>query len=219
MSRVYLAEQAAIGSRVAIKILGEDSARDADMLERFFTEARAVNLVAHENIVAVLDLDRSPEGRPYIVMEYVDGVTLARLVRGQHASIGGAIDVVCETLDALHAAHAIGIIHRDLKPDNVLVTASGHAKVSDFGIAKLAPHLPDRVRTRTGMMLGTPAFMAPEQIRGGGDIDSRTDVYAAGVTLFEAVTGSLPFSGATDYDVLEAHLQREAPSPRASRPE
>src|SRR5262245_34873215 len=157
MGRVYLAVQPAIGSRVAIKILSEPCARNPDLLERFFAEARAVNLVHHENIVGVLDLAQLPDGRPYIVMEHDEGDTLAAIVRAGPVPLGGLVQVMTEVLSALAAAHAISIVHRDLKPDNILVTAEGHAKVLDFGIAKLAPELQQQSpRTRTGALLGTP---------------------------------------------------------------
>src|ERR1041384_86598 len=128
MGRVYLAVHPAIGSRVAIKILSDQCARNPELLERFFAEARAVNLVRHESIVSVLDLAQLPDGRPFIVMEYVEGQTLAAIVRAGPVPLGGLVQVMTEVLSALAAAPAIGIVHRDLKPDNVLITAEGHAK-------------------------------------------------------------------------------------------
>ena len=220
MGRVYLAVQPEIGSRVAVKILAEGCAQNPELLERFFTEARAVNLISHENIVSVIDLATLDDGRPYIVMELIDGRTLGAVVRGGGAPLGGIINAVLEVLSALEAAHAIGIVHRDMKPDNVLLTAEGHAKVLDFGIAKLAPGLSgDSPRTATGALLGTPAYMAPEQISGAEHVDARTDLYAVGVVLFEAVTGRLPFQATTLYDLMRAHLEDAPPSPRTLRPD
>ncbi|HEY6173239.1 MAG TPA: serine/threonine-protein kinase, partial [Kofleriaceae bacterium] len=221
MGRVYLAVHPGIGSRVAIKILSDQCARSPELLERFFAEARAVNLVHHENIVSVLDLAQLPDGRPFIVMEYIEGQTLAGIVRGGPVALGGLVQVMTEVLSALAAAHAIGIVHRDLKPDNVLVTAEGHAKVLDFGIAKLAPELQQQLspRTRTGALLGTPQYMAPEQISGSGGVDPRTDLYAAGVVLYELATGRQPFVGETLFDLMRAHLEQPPPSPRALRPD
>ena len=220
MGRVYLAVQPAIGSRVAIKILSEQCARSPELLERFFAEARAVNLIRHEHIIGVLDMAMLPDGRPYIVMEFVEGQTLAEIVHTSAAPFGGVVQAMGEVLSALAAAHAIGIVHRDLKPDNILVTVEGHAKVLDFGIAKLAPNLREAAsQTKTGALLGTPAYMAPEQISGAANVDARTDVYAAGVVLFEAVTGRQPFSGATMFDLMRAHVEQPPPSPRALRPD
>ena len=219
MGKVYLGVQRAIGSRVAIKVLSEQCAKTADLVERFFAEARAVNLIRHEHIVGVIDMDLLANGRPYIVMEYVEGPTLARLVRNTQAPLGGIVEVVGEILSALGAAHAIGIVHRDLKPDNVLITAAGHAKVLDFGIAKLSPGLQGThsPRTATGALLGTPAYMAPEQIT-GGQVDARSDVYAAGIVLYECITGRPPFAGETLYDLMHAHVEHPAPIALELRP-
>ncbi|MBV8760015.1 MAG: protein kinase [Deltaproteobacteria bacterium] len=220
MGSVYLAVQPAIGSRVAIKVLSAECARSPELLERFFGEAKAVNLIRHENIVSVLDLSTLPDGRPFIVMEFVEGLTLGAVIRRGGAPLGGVMQVMGEVLSALGAAHAIGIVHRDLKPDNVLVTGEGHAKVLDFGIAKLAPGLHDQSsRTKTGALLGTPSYMAPEQISGAGHVDARADIYAAGVLLFEAVTGRVPFSGATIFDVMRAQVEQAPPPPRSLRPD
>ena len=221
MGQVYLAVQPMIGSRVAIKVLSNECTRIPELLERFFAEARAVNMIKHESIVSVIDMAQLPDGRPYIIMEFVEGQTLGEIVRGGIAPIGGVVQVMTEMLSALGAAHALGIVHRDLKPDNVLITAEGHAKVLDFGIAKLAPGLSNVMspRTATGALLGTPAYMAPEQISGAGTVDARTDLYAVGVVLFEAVTGRPPFQGETLYDLMHAHLEVAPPSARALRPD
>ncbi|HEY5933775.1 MAG TPA: protein kinase [Kofleriaceae bacterium] len=214
MGRVYLAVHPEIGSRVAIKVLSDEWADAPDVLDRFFAEARTVNLISHDNIIKVLDLDRTPTGRPYIVMEYVEGKTLREVIALGHAPLGGIAHVMTEVLLALEAAHGASVVHRDLKPDNVMVTASGHAKVLDFGIAKLAT---DRtLRTRTGAAVGTPPYMAPEQIL-GEPLDGRTDLYAAGVMMFELVTGTRPFDGATDFQIMQAHLGTEPVSPRSLR--
>jgi len=219
--KVYLGVHPTIGSRVAIKILTAQCAGRPDLLDRFFAEGRAVNLIRHEHIISVIDMAQLPDGRPLIVMEFIDGTTLATCVRAGQAPLGGVVRVMTEVLSALQAAHAIGIIHRDLKPDNIMITAQGHAKVLDFGIAKLAPGLTEVVsqRTRTGMLLGTPTYMAPEQITGTSDLDARADVYAAGIVLFEAVTGKVPFTGATMYDLMHAHVDEPPPSPRSLRPD
>ncbi len=221
MGRVYLAVQPQIGSRVAVKVLSDQCARNPELLERFFAEARAVNLIRHEGIVNVIDMAQLPDGRPYIVMEFVEGGTLADALRAGPLPLGGLVNVASEVFSALAAAHAIGIVHRDLKPDNVLVTAEGHAKVLDFGIAKLAPELQSGLspRTQTGALLGTPQYMAPEQISGATTIDARADIYSAGVMLFEAISGKRPFEGETLFDLMRAHLEQAPPSLRALRPE
>jgi serine/threonine-protein kinase len=216
MGRVYLGVHPDIGSRVAIKVLSDDCADSPELVERFFAEARSVNLIRHENIINVLDLDRLPSGRPYIVMEYVDGRTLRDVAQLGAAPLGGIVHATIEVLLALEAAHAAGVIHRDLKPDNVMITASGRTKVLDFGIAKLAA--PGSVRTQTGAAIGTPPYMAPEQIL-GEDIDARTDVYAVGVMLFELATGRRPFEGVTDYQIMEGHLRGPIPRARTLRTE
>ncbi|MBK9033859.1 MAG: serine/threonine protein kinase [Myxococcales bacterium] len=220
MGRVYLAVQPAIGSRVAIKVLSEACARDRELVDRFFAEARAVNLVRHEHIVGVLDLAWLDDGRPYIVMEFVDGETLGALVRRRPLPVAAVAALMAEVLSALAAAHAIGIVHRDLKPDNVLVTAAGHAKVLDFGIAKLAPQLQrgDSPRTATGALLGTPDYMAPEQVAGGA-IDGRTDLYALGALIYECVTGQRPFAGANLFELLRAQVEVMPPPPDRLRPD
>jgi len=217
MGRVYAAIQPQIAGRIAIKVL---SSQSPDLVARFFAEARAVNLIKHPSIVKVYDLSHLPDGRPYIMMELVEGETLRAVVRRDPAlPIGGVLRVMCETLGALAAAHAIGIVHRDVKSDNVMVTLDGGAKVLDFGIAKLSPWLGGAMpRTQTGARIGTPAYMAPEQIRGSG-VDARTDVYAAGVVLFEAVTGVRPFRGDNEFELMKGHLEEAPPSPRTMRPE
>ena len=218
MGRVYLAVQPAIGSRVAIKVLSEACARDRALVDRFFAEARAVNLVRHEHIVGVLDLAWLDDGRPYIVMEYVAGTTLGALIQRGPPPLASTAALIGEVLSALAAAHAIGIVHRDLKPDNVMVTAGGHAKVLDFGIAKLAPqlHRGDSPRTATGALLGTPDYMAPEQIAGGA-IDGRSDLYALGALLYEATTGQRPFAGRNIFELLRAQVEELPPPPDAVR--
>src|SRR5689334_1960838 len=142
MGRVYKGVHPAIGSRVAIKVLSRECSDRRDLVERFFAEAKAVNLIRHESIVNVLDLAMLPDGRPYIIMEYLDGAPLAAIVdhavaNQQPLPLGGLARLTVEVLDALHAAHGKGIVHRDLKPDNIFVAPSGRPKVLDFGIAKL----------------------------------------------------------------------------------
>ncbi len=218
MGRVYKGVHPSIGSRVAIKVLSRECADRPDLVERFFSEARAVNLIRHESIVNVLDLAQLPDGRPYIIMEYLDGAPLADLVAkmGQ-LPLGGMARLMAEVLDALSAAHAKGIVHRDLKPDNIYVTPAGRPKVLDFGIAKLRPELGGSA-TQTGSLLGTPHYMSPEQAM-GKPVDLRTDIYAMGVILFECATGRRPFVAESLFDLLRRHVDEAPPPPRSFRPD
>ena len=218
MGEVYLGVQPEIGGRVAIKVLSIAGALNPQLVERFFAEARAVNLVRHENIVNVLDLAQLPDGRPYIVMEYLEGAVLSTLIERQSPlSIAAVTRATLELLDALATVHARGIVHRDLKPDNVFVTAAGRVKVLDFGIAKLGTGLAQSgLATRTGALLGTPHYMSPEQAL-GRVADQRSDVYSAGVILYEALTGKRPFEAESLYELLEMHAQKEPLPPTAIR--
>jgi hypothetical protein len=216
MGKVYAAVHPSSGSRVAIKLISERYAQDKDLLDRFFAEARAVNLVAHENIVNIIDFSIAGDGRPFIVMELVTGQTLRQLAQ-LDSPIGGIVHVLIEVLAGLAAAHAIGIVHRDLKPDNILVTTSGHAKLLDFGIAKLTG-VHAIARTQTGIVLGTPEYMAPEMVVGGA-VDGRADLYAIGLILYELLVGKRPYPDGSDFDVMRAHVEGQVVPPRAHRPE
>jgi serine/threonine-protein kinase len=220
MGRVYKGVHPTIGSRVAIKVLSRECSDRRDLVDRFFAEAKTVNFIRHESIVNVLDLATLPDGRPYIVMEYLDGGPLSSIIEGaQRAGVmlplGGVARLVAEVLDALAAAHAKGIVHRDLKPDNVFVTPAGRAKVLDFGIAKLQPELGGSA-THTGSLLGTPHYMSPEQAS-GRPVDARADIYAVGVILFECATLQKPFTADSLFDLLRKHVEAPPPSPRALR--
>ncbi|MEZ4222696.1 MAG: protein kinase [Polyangiaceae bacterium] len=212
MGAVYMAVHPTIGSRVAIKVLNHDPSRSPSLVERFFAEARAVNLIRHEHIVNVLDLAQLADGRPYIVMEYLSGAPLSALFEKGQAPIGSLSRVIAEVLDALGAAHTKGIVHRDLKPDNLYVTPAGHVKVLDFGIAKLRTEGEGAgVGTQTGSLLGTPHYMSPEQAR-GMSVDARADLYALGVILYEGVTGQRPFDAPALFELLRKQVE-EIPRP------
>ena len=222
MGRVYKGVHPTIGSRVAIKVLSRECSDRRDLVERFFAEAKAVNLIRHESIVNVLDLAMLPDGRPYIIMEYLDGAPLSALVDHAVATrapipLGGLARLAAEVLDALGAAHGKGIVHRDLKPDNIFVTPGGRPKVLDFGIAKLSDSAPG-TGTATGSLLGTPHYMAPEQAS-GKPVDHRADLYAMGVILFECATGQKPFLADSLFDLLRTHVEAPPPSPRQLRPD
>jgi serine/threonine-protein kinase len=220
MGTVYLAEHPVIGSKVAVKFLHESMASDPAVVSRFYDEARAVNLIGHENIVGIYDLSLLPPHRYYFVMEYLEGETLQSLLRAGPLDPRVAIEVLLQVCDALQCAHEHGVVHRDLKPENVfLVQRRGKAhfvKLVDFGIAKLRG-AGATGRTQAGFIVGTPEYMAPEQCEDGA-IDARTDVYALGVIAFELATGRLPFRGTTVPQLLLAHLRERPPPPSGLAP-
>jgi serine/threonine-protein kinase len=215
MGSVYLAEHPVIGSKVAVKFLHESLAENPQVVARFYDEARAVNLIGHENIVAIYDLNLLPPNRYYFVMEFLDGQTLHAADHARHLTPAESIEVLLQLCDALQCAHERGVVHRDLKPDNVfLVTRGGKphfVKLVDFGIAKLrGASVTSTGRTAAGLIVGTPEYMAPEQCDDGA-IDARTDVYALGVMAYELLSGRLPFQGKTVTQLLLAHLQQQPP--------
>ncbi len=208
MGVVYRAEHPVIGKRAAIKVLRREMAKNPDTVDRFVQEARSVNQIGHPNIVDIFAFGTLADGRPYLMMDLLIGESLrARRKRGP-LHVSEAASVLDEVTSALAAAHAKGIIHRDLKPDNVfLVERQGRwpeVKLLDFGLAKLVSGVDTPVRTHTGIMLGTPDYMAPEQIRRRGVIDARVDVYALGVMAFESLTGRRPLPRSQGYDDLLA---------------
>ncbi|CAM3632934.1 serine/threonine-protein kinase [Corallococcus soli] len=214
MGTVFLAEHTLIQKRVAIKVLHAHLAQAPELVARFLSEARTLTLVQHENVVTLYDLD-SREGRPYLVMEYLEGESLAQFARGPMAP-ALVVDLMMQVCDALGAAHAHGIVHRDLKPANVfLVPGPGgrqRVKLLDFGIAKLLSRPVGEMTTEVGVLLGTPEFMAPEQC-GDGLVDARSDIYAAGVLAYLLLTGQVPFYGRTAAEILVGHLQKEPVPP------
>jgi serine/threonine-protein kinase len=203
-----------------VKFLHESMASDPAVVSRFFDEARAVNLIGHENIVGIYDLSLLPPSRYYFVMEYLEGETLQALIRAAPLDARVVVDVLLQMCDALQCAHEHGVVHRDLKPENVfLVQRRGKrhfVKLVDFGIAKLRG-AGATGRTQAGFIVGTPEYMAPEQCEDGA-IDARTDVYALGVIAFELATGRLPFRGATVPQLLLAHLRERPPPPSQLAP-
>src|SRR5215471_11969026 len=221
MGEVYLGRHRHIGRDAAIKVLLPELSKNEDVVARFFTEARATAAIRHPGIVEILDCDVLPSGRAYIVMEFLQGENLAeRLARvGSFADeMQTAASIVVQVAGALAAAHAKGIVHRDLKPDNVFLCGEAApgvpppVKILDFGIAKLvADDGQGKNKTRTGSLLGTPTYMSPEQCRGAGSIDHRTDIYALGCMAFEMLAGRPPFVRSGSGEVLVAHLVEPPP--------
>jgi eukaryotic-like serine/threonine-protein kinase len=202
MGEVWVGNHPVIGKRVAIKLLNRDFINNKEVVARFVQEARAVNAIKHRGLVDIFSFGDLPDGRPYFVMEFLDGKPLSKYIKTRGPlPFGEIVDLFGQACRALQAAHDMGIIHRDLKPDNLYLIleegANPFLKVLDFGIAKLAgtgggpeaQHL-----TKTGAIFGTPAYMSPEQCEGAKAVDHRSDVYALGIILFEMITGRTPFS-------------------------
>jgi serine/threonine protein kinase len=218
MGSVYLGEHVSIGSRMAVKVLHEHLAAYPELVQRFHAEARAVNLIGHENIVSIFDLNAALP-RPYLIMEYLEGVPLSTLV-GTPVKADVWIPILAQACEALHAAHMRGIVHRDLKPDNIFLVqrakgAPPFVKVLDFGIAKLIDGAGPQ--TQAGIIVGTPEYMAPEQSR-SQRLDGRADVYALGVIAYQLATGQLPFTDEGSAAQLVAHQTLPPPPPRSIYP-
>ena len=220
MGAVYLAEHRTLGRRVAVKVLLPAAGANPELVRRFFHEAKAATEIRSPHIVDVLDFGQLDDGTSYLVMEWLEGRTLAAALRSDGPfAPARAARVVRQIAKALSAAHARGIVHRDLKPDNVFLTAVDEdpefVKVLDFGIAKLTGAVD--VRTQTGALLGTPYYMAPEQCE-GRPVDARADVYALGVIAYELLAGRPPFAGKTLTEIIVGHLSTPPPSLRARVP-
>lgn len=224
MGAVYVAEHLLLKRKVAIKRLHSDLTGDKKAVARFQREAKAAAAIGHEHIVEVLDMGIGEQGAPFLVMEYVRGASLAQLLADEGPlDEARAVHIVLQVLAALGAVHRRGIIHRDLKPDNILLTRREHeadfVKVVDFGISKVKTDDDDALDlTKTGAMLGTPFYMSAEQARGRKDLDHRVDLYAAGVILFECLTGVLPFDGENYHQLLQAILHGTPPKVTQLRP-
>src|SRR5687767_9998884 len=221
MGTVYLAQDTHLGRRVAIKFpsINSDS---HDYRARFLREARSVSELSHPAIATLFDYGETKEGRPFLVMEFARGRTLAELFRNGELSLSRAVGIVTEVAAALVEAHSRGVIHRDIKPSNIMIDDNGQVKVLDFGLAKqlnkdhVQSSEPEAqtllsTETRSGVVLGTPAYLSPEQATGGA-IDGRSDLFSLGTVLYEAITGRTPFLGQSFIEIA-ANVLHVEPTP------
>ena len=232
MGLVYRAQDLKLGREVALKFLPDDLARNPIALERFEREARAAATINHPNICTIHEV-ADHDGHPFIVMELLEGDTLKQRIGASPVVIDSLLDWTIEIADGLTAAHEHGILHRDIKPSNLFIPTRGHAKILDFGLAKLTP-LPGSARgaaiepassaltadmlTSPGTAAGTPHYMSPEQAR-GEELDARTDLFSLGVVLYQMATGRMPFQGGTSGAVIGSILHETPEPPQRLNPE
>ena len=219
MGEVYLATDTILGRRVALKVLPTFVSKDPERLRRFTQEARAASRLSHPNVCVVHEIGETDDGRPFIAMEYVEGITLRERIRDQAMKLGDVLDIAIQVAEGLIAAHEAGIVHRDIKPENIIIRPEGYVKILDFGLAKLTERHKSATTTTMptllfhstpGVVIGTAAYMSPEQARGVA-VDERTDIWGLGVVLYEMASGRAPFTGETPTDVVVAIVERDQP--------
>src|SRR2546426_11508737 len=219
MGEVYLAQDVRLGRKIALKLLPREFATDEQRVRRFEQEARAASALNHPNVCVIHEIGWAEDGRHFMAMEFIDGLTLRQRILQKRLTLKEALDVAAQVAWALEAAHAAGIVHRDIKPENIMLRRDGYVKVLDFGIAKLNarpsrprnPHEAStvaRLDTAPGTLIGTVKYMSPEQLR-EQEVDQRTDIWSLGVVLYEMVTGFTPFEADATNDIIAVILQKQ----------
>lgn len=216
MATVYKAYHEKLDRNVAIKLMHPSMLEDENFRQRFEREARIIARLEHPNIVSVYDFSEH-EAEPYLVMKFVDGKTLKRILAERVLTMDEVRQIMMPLGAALSYAHERGVLHRDIKPSNIMIGNSGHAYLTDFGLARLAQAGESTLSTDT--LLGTPNYISPEQARGDKEIDGRADVYSLGVVLYELIVGQVPFEGDSAYSIVHDHIYAEPPPPRSINPD